>query len=314
MAILDFLRSDGYITVNKKLIRAVGLDAAVFYSELISKYFYFKENGKLDVSEEFFVTVEDMEEATCLSRKTQPKAIQVLVKLNLIQFRVKGVPPKRYFKVNEDEEVLIKLLEMAKTRNTSQRGLLKSPIGDNKYVPTGIIDKPHWGQSKSPNGATNNNNITINNTKEQQTPPRAVVVVSEHEPVHKLKTKTALDVSCLSFIVELSDMDKLNILKRTDNDIMNIQVAYDIAKQQGGIDSLTAWIITMVKKLQAGEVSQPVKVNAPVKQNRFVNFEQRKIDFAELERLEREQLKAGMKKDDEQEEQEEFVNCFADVR
>ena len=279
---------------------------------MISKYFYFKENGKLDVSEEFFVTVEDMEEATCLTRKTQPKAIQVLVKLDLIQFRVKGVPPKRYFKVNEDEEVIIKLLEMAKIRNTSQRGQLKSPNGDNQYVPTGIINTSQWGQLKSPNGATNNNNITINNTNGQQNPPKtaAVVVVSEHEIVHKPKTKPAPDVSCLSFITELPDRDKLSILKATDADVPNIQIAYDMAKQQGGIENLAGWIIDMVKKFQAGEVSQPVKIKRQTV-NRFVNFEQRNIDFKELERLELEQLKDTMRKDDGQ---EEFVNCFENVQ
>ena len=78
---------------------------------------------------------------------------------------------------------------------------------------------------------------------------------------------------------------------------MNIQRAYDIAKRQGGIDSLAAWIITMVKKLQKGEISPPVSIRQPIRQNRFVNFEQRQYDYAELERLELEQLKNLMMED-----------------
>jgi len=115
-------------------------------------------------------------------------------------------------------------------------------------------------------------------------------------PVHKPKKAMVPDVSCLAFIMELSDVDKLNILKKAGNDIPNIQAAYDVAQQQGGIDSLTAFIISMVGKLQRGEVSPPVSIKQQVKQNRFVNFEQRDIDFEELERLERELLKQALRK------------------
>ena len=42
MSLLDLLRSDGSIVVNKKLAHAIGIDAAIMYSELISKQFYFE--------------------------------------------------------------------------------------------------------------------------------------------------------------------------------------------------------------------------------------------------------------------------------
>ena len=47
----------------------------------------------------------------------------------------------------------------------------------------------------------------------------------------------------------------------------------------------------MVGELQAGRTEPPVEVKRQRPKNRFVNFEQRDIDFAELERLELEQLK-----------------------
>jgi plasmid replication initiation protein len=102
------------------------------------------------------------------------------------------------------------------------------------------------------------------------------------------------DVSDLSFLKEMSEKDKVAILKATDGDVENIRVAYDMAKQQGNIKSLTAWIIHMVGELQDGQVEPPVKVNRQQPKNRFVNFNQRDIDFAELERLELEQLKESM--------------------
>ena len=88
--------------------------------------------------------------------------------------------------------------------------------------------------------------------------------------------------------------DKQSILWAANGDELLVKIAYDMAKQQGGIDNLTAWMIAMIKKLQNGEAAPPISVKAPVRKNRFVNFEQREIDFTELERLELEQLKARM--------------------
>ena len=101
------------------------------------------------------------------------------------------------------------------------------------------------------------------------------------------------DVAALGFITDpMTISDKLSILKAADGDAALVQSAYDIAKQQGGINNLTAWLIAMVKKIRNGEAAPPVKVEAIEHKNRFINFEQREIDYDELERLENEQLKA----------------------
>ena len=141
-------------------------------------------------------------------------------------------------------------------------------------------------------------NITSINKKQQPEKLKTktekdVVVVSE--PAKNSKwTKTALDVSCLSFIAELSDRDKISILKKTGNDIEGIQAVYEMPRPQGGIESLTAYIISMVKKRQNGEITQPVSIKPPVKQNRFNNFTGRgNYDYDDLERQERELLFGG---------------------
>jgi len=69
-----------------------------------------------------------------------------------------------------------------------------------------------------------------------------------------------------------------------------------------------AWVLSemlaapLVKKIRKGEVSQPVRVNTQ-KKNRFVNFQQRDIDYEALEKQELELLKESMGAN----EQEEFV-------
>jgi len=150
----------------------------------------------------------------------------------------------------------------------------------------------------------------IHTEQEQQPPKTEVVVVSEPPKKSTRKTNPTPDISCLSFIAELPDTDKLSILKATGNDVPNIQQAYAMAKSQGGVNSLTGFIIDMAAKFQRGEVTPPIKVKRQTV-NRFVNFQQRDIDFKELERLELEQLKEGMEKDKEQ---EAFVNCFEEIQ
>jgi hypothetical protein len=104
----------------------------------------------------------------------------------------------------------------------------------------------------------------------------------------------AQDVCCLSFITELSDRDKISILKAADNDVETIRTAYKTAGIQGGIDNLTGWIIHMTGVMQRGEASPNVKMGRQTV-NRFVNFKQRDIDFEKLERLELEQQMRSFK-------------------
>ena len=110
MTILNLLRADGSIVVNKALARNIGLHEAILYSELISKFFYFQERQQLTEDGYFFNTVENLEHDTCLSKYQQAKAIDKLTSLGLIQCSVRGLPARRYFKVVEDEQLILSFL------------------------------------------------------------------------------------------------------------------------------------------------------------------------------------------------------------
>ena len=123
--ILDLLRSDGSIVVNKRLAHAVGLDAAIMFSELISRQKYFADKGQLTKDGFFFNTVEDIEEATTLSKYQQSKAIKKLVELQLIKHKNQGLPQKRYFKIVANEDLLREVLLLdsnltSKSKKTEQ--------------------------------------------------------------------------------------------------------------------------------------------------------------------------------------------------
>jgi len=146
VTILDFIRSDGYITLNKKLAHAIGLNEVIIYSELVSRYLYFKERDKLE-NGYFFNTIEDLEEATTLSRHQQPKVIKNLCNLNLIDCQLKGIPAKRYFKINEDIEVLNKIIpQFTENRQTSKR---KTSKQENRKADTNNNNYNTKQESKS---------------------------------------------------------------------------------------------------------------------------------------------------------------------
>jgi len=111
LAIYELLRSDGSIVVNKCLVHAIGLTEAVVYSELVSRYLYFQNKSELTSDGYFYNTVADLESGTGISEWEQRKAIKKLVSLELIDVVVKGVPPKRHFRLSDDMSVLFELLK-----------------------------------------------------------------------------------------------------------------------------------------------------------------------------------------------------------
>ncbi len=110
--IYELLRADGSIIVNKRLAQAIGLNEAVIFSELVSRYLYFLDRDKLTPDGYFFNTVEDLQEGTTIKEWEQRKCIKKLVELGLIKIKIMGVPAKRHFKLPENSaDILISLLE-----------------------------------------------------------------------------------------------------------------------------------------------------------------------------------------------------------
>ena len=109
--VVDLLRGDGSVIINKKLIFATDTNTAMFYSELMSKYLYFKQKNMLTNDGYFFCTVDDMRLSTGLARTAQDNARDKLIALGLIEYSLKGAPPKRHFKPVKNFNKLINLLE-----------------------------------------------------------------------------------------------------------------------------------------------------------------------------------------------------------
>lgn len=149
LGILELLRSTGSIIINKKLARNIGLNNTILFGELVSKLHYYIEHDMLEEDEFFYVTVEDLEYETTLSKKQQQACMKTLEELNLIKVTYKGIPRRRYIKVVADIENIISLLD------NSHWGK-KVPTSGEKITPT-------LGQKSAHINNTNNNTKEINN-------------------------------------------------------------------------------------------------------------------------------------------------------
>ena len=158
---LGMLRSDGYITVNKTLARNIGLVPATIFSELCSKYAFFKNNNTLQDGY-FYCTIPDLEKNTGLTKDEQSTAVNKLIKFGLIEKKVKKLKgdeaPKRYFKVVEDVTILIKYLKDVANNGFEENTI--STIGNSE------IDIVNPDTNKNNSIIINNENKSIHQSNE----------------------------------------------------------------------------------------------------------------------------------------------------
>ncbi len=166
-AIIDLLRSDGSVIANKNLAFEIGMRETIVFSELLSKYRYFKQEEMLTDDGYFFNTVDNFRLDTTYTGKQQRRAINKLEKLNLIKTDLRGLPPKRYFKPTKNTSLVLKLInEGAKKREELKEKLAeKAVISKNRY--NGRINTSETEETNIPKRSVNNTKGTIlsNNTK-----------------------------------------------------------------------------------------------------------------------------------------------------
>lgn len=105
----NILSQSAFLMTNKALARQIGLTAAVFVADLISKEEYFDTHNMLQEDGFFFNTQEEIENSTTLSRFKQRKIIKELIKIdssgnvdkdNIISIKKEGLPAKLHYKLN----------------------------------------------------------------------------------------------------------------------------------------------------------------------------------------------------------------------
>ena len=116
-SISKLLSTEGYIQVNKALIKKIGLHEAIIIGELCSEYNYWEKNGKL-VDDMFYSTRDNIENNTGLNDHYQRKAIAKLKELGILEVERKDVPAKNYYRIVFDK--LLSLLNSRCSRDEHQ--------------------------------------------------------------------------------------------------------------------------------------------------------------------------------------------------
>lgn len=167
-SILNLLRSDGYITVHKTLIRNIGLVSATLFSELCSKYKYFLDNGQLRNSY-FYYTIPDCEKELGLGRREQDSALNKLVSLGLIEKKAmkftQDNAPKRYIKITDNINLLLKYF------NESDKKTEVENIANTGFVQNVQIEKDKKDNSNCAKCTPSNTNINNTNYNNQSVSP-----------------------------------------------------------------------------------------------------------------------------------------------
>ena len=139
---LSFLNNEEYQTYNRRIAKFCGsVDAAIMISELINRFEYHTKNNELTSHSShgdnwFYYTIELCEERTCLSRKQQDAALNILIEKGLIEKKSFGVPAKRHFRINEEK--ILELYGLSKRHSSLyQSDKLDCTNRTNQFVPTG---------------------------------------------------------------------------------------------------------------------------------------------------------------------------------
>lgn len=227
LSILDLLRSDGSIVVNKKLAHTIGLHEALIYSELVSLYQYWSSRDQLTEGEWFFCTIDNLEENTTLKRDAQSRAIGKLEKnWGLIETKRMGLPAKRYFRITEEILRMFSDKKSGKPTTARSKGSKDNEKEKVESKPrgcqvsglptTGIRENRQLEYGKTDTNNTRTNNTRINNTdlKNKESINLSKIEEKKHfvtpenlTPVQKSKNLTSEKPNEPSFAEQLNDLE-----------------------------------------------------------------------------------------------------------
>jgi hypothetical protein len=167
----DEIKSEGYLKVDKRMLRIYGTSSAIFISNLIDKYLYFKKN-KEDFDGWFFLTHEDQIKQTGLTEYTLVKCKREAIlnkwittrligskdyvtreyyELNLehpdIQIAIefsRGSPPKIQREVPHENDGFLNKTIKEKSSSSSEEGVEDVSFSEEKEIISLPLFKKFW--------------------------------------------------------------------------------------------------------------------------------------------------------------------------
>lgn len=160
--LMSILSNDGYIILNKYVMKALGLHEAILLGELCSEYIYWYKEEKLQDGF-FYSTRENIEKETTLSPFQQRQALKKLTEMGLVEILEKDMPKKTYYKVNEEKVYKFLLetdLNFTDVKKFDDKTLNNLTSSDEKIIHQEV--KKLEINNNNINNNKNNNNILSN--------------------------------------------------------------------------------------------------------------------------------------------------------
>lgn len=161
MTILNLISNNNFITLNKNLIKAIGLEETILLGELVSEYDYWTKQELLEEGY-FYSTIENIEEHTTLSEYKQRKTLNSLKDQGLIDIKIKGLPAKRFIKINEEqvlEKLKINTLKNLRTSSEKIKELVPKKLKGNKNINNKNINNKNIEKEYIDNNISSNDSL-----------------------------------------------------------------------------------------------------------------------------------------------------------
>lgn len=164
----SILKTDSFLSINKKILKQIGIIPTILLTDLISKEEYFYKKNQTTKDGFFYNTMENIEEDTTLSPKQQRRALSILEEFNLIKTKLiaktpqKNYKPIKHFKLNYDE--IISLL--SKDSNVTKSNIdnvTKGHPNNNNSINKSFNKLKDKGFSKNPIDSKKRKQPKINN-------------------------------------------------------------------------------------------------------------------------------------------------------
>ena len=257
----QLLMSSSYYTLNKQIVKELGIESAFLLTILIEA-----SDGLADEEGWFYQTIEKIGELTGIGRHKQDKIIKELIELKILEQKNKGVPCKRYFKVNY--EMIENLVFQNQQSSLSENGKLDCKKKTN-------YSAENSQTSLSENG--NNKEYIINNLNKKLN--------------HKEHNKSCNDCSDdLKAVKQWFKENKINFSKKHENRIIELlknnsleyllklfQEQLDILKDKLGVKNIAGIFSNHLFKGTC-EVNLKEIENREIKQAKLKNEEKKESE------------------------------------
>lgn len=149
----QLLMSSSYFVLNKQIVKAIGIEAGFLLTTLIEA-----SDGLANDDGWFYKTAPSLEEETGLSNHKQSKIIEELTKLGILEQENKGMPMKRYFRINFNkiEELVFKIQDLKNSKPSIEENKKQ---GFKNFECKDLKNSNACIEKISNNIITNNNNL-----------------------------------------------------------------------------------------------------------------------------------------------------------